>query len=138
MKDTEMQGNSSVMKMLPLMILSYVFTTFGQDSSWKNQILKIIGRQSSVLDLACGTGILSLMLIDSAITKVIGLDLVFDYLEIAKKKTKKLFLINGTAEILPYKNECFDSITSSYLAKYVDIEKELWMNVGVFLNTRVL
>jgi demethylmenaquinone methyltransferase / 2-methoxy-6-polyprenyl-1,4-benzoquinol methylase len=105
------------------------FTTFGQDSSWKNQILKIIGRQSSVLDLACGTGILSLMLIDSAITKVIGLDLVFDYLEIAKKKTKKLFLINGTAEILPYKNECFDSITSSYLAKYVDIERvvdECW------------
>jgi demethylmenaquinone methyltransferase/2-methoxy-6-polyprenyl-1,4-benzoquinol methylase len=105
------------------------FTTFGQDSLWKNQILDIIGKQSSILDLACGTGILSLMLIDSAIIEVIGLDLVFDYLEIAKKKTKKLFLTNGTAEILPYKNECFDSIASSYLAKYVDIERvvdECW------------
>jgi demethylmenaquinone methyltransferase / 2-methoxy-6-polyprenyl-1,4-benzoquinol methylase len=105
------------------------FTTFGQDSLWKNQILNIIGKQNSVLDLACGTGILSLMLIDSAIIKVSGLDLVFDYLVIAKKKTKRLFLTNGTAEILPYKNECFDSVTSSYLAKYVDIERvvnECW------------
>jgi demethylmenaquinone methyltransferase/2-methoxy-6-polyprenyl-1,4-benzoquinol methylase len=105
------------------------FATFGQDSLWKNQILNIIGKQSSVLDLACGTGILSLMLIDSAIIKVIGLDLMFDYLEIAKKKTKKLFLTNGTAEMLPYKNECFNSITSSYLAKYVDIKRvvdECW------------
>lgn len=106
------------------------FTTFGQDSLWKNQILDIIGKQSSVLDLACGTGILSSMLTDNGMMlKVIGLDLVFDYLRIAKKKRKKLSLTNGTAEALPYKSECFDFVTSSYLAKYIDIKKvvdECW------------
>jgi ubiquinone/menaquinone biosynthesis C-methylase UbiE len=61
--------------------------------------------------------------------KVIGLDIVFDYLQIAKKKRKRLLLTNGTAEVLPYKSECFDFVTSSYLAKYVDIVRvvdECW------------
>jgi demethylmenaquinone methyltransferase/2-methoxy-6-polyprenyl-1,4-benzoquinol methylase len=106
------------------------FTTFGRDYFWKNQIINIIDKQGSVLDLACGTGILSSMLTDNGMMlKVIGLDLVFDYLRIAKKKRKKLSLTNGTAEALPYKSECFDFVISSYLAKYVDIKKvvdECW------------
>jgi demethylmenaquinone methyltransferase / 2-methoxy-6-polyprenyl-1,4-benzoquinol methylase len=98
------------------------FTTFGQDSVWKNQIVNIVGKRCLVLDLACGTGILSSMLMDkAAATKVFGFDLEFNYLRIAKNKRKNLLLTNGTAEILPYKNECFDSVTSSYLAKYVDV-----------------
>ena len=99
------------------------FTTFGQDYVWKNQIVKMIGKRCLVLDLACGTGILSSMFIDDAdITRVIGIDLEFNYLKVAKSKRKNLLLINGTAEMLPYKNECFDSIVSSYLAKYVDVK----------------
>jgi demethylmenaquinone methyltransferase / 2-methoxy-6-polyprenyl-1,4-benzoquinol methylase len=109
---------------------SIVFiTTFGQDYLWKTQIVNIIDKRSFVLDLACGTGILSSMLINVVMSNVIGLDLVFDYLQIAKKKRKKFPLINGNAEILPYKDECFDSVTSSYLAKYVNIERvvgECW------------
>jgi demethylmenaquinone methyltransferase / 2-methoxy-6-polyprenyl-1,4-benzoquinol methylase len=99
-------------------------TTFCQDSVWKNQIINIIGKKRClVLDLACGTGILSSMLIDKgAATKVIGFDLEFNYLQIAKNKRKNLLLTNGTAEILPYKNECFDSVTSSYMAKYIDVK----------------
>jgi demethylmenaquinone methyltransferase / 2-methoxy-6-polyprenyl-1,4-benzoquinol methylase len=98
-------------------------TTFCQDSVWKNQIINILGKRCLVLDLACGTGILSSMLMDSgAAIKVIGFDLDFNYLQIAKNKRKNLLLTSGTAEILPYKNECFDSVTSSYLAKYVDVK----------------
>jgi demethylmenaquinone methyltransferase/2-methoxy-6-polyprenyl-1,4-benzoquinol methylase len=99
------------------------FTTFGQDFIWKNQIVKMIGKKRLVLDLACGTGILSSMFTDNAdFTRVIGIDLEFNYLKAAKSKSKNLLLINGTAEMLPYKNECFDSIVSSYLAKYVDVK----------------
>src|ERR671938_981839 len=99
------------------------FTTFGQDYVWKNQIVKIIGKRRLVLDLACGTGILSCMFMDKAATAtVIGIDLEFSYLQIAKNKRQDLLITNGTAEMLPYKNECFDSIMSSYLAKYVDIK----------------
>ena len=83
----------------------------------------MIGKRCLVLDLACGTGILSSMFIDdTAVTRVIGIDLEFNYLKVAKNKRKNLLLINGTAEMLPYKNECFDSIVSSYLAKYVDVK----------------
>ena len=106
------------------------FTTFGQDCVWKNQIVKVIDKRHLVLDLACGTGILSCMFMDKAATaRVIGIDLEFSYLQVAKKKRQDLLLTNGTAEMLPYKNECFDSIMSSYLAKYVDVKKvvdECW------------
>ena len=106
------------------------FTTFGRDSSWKKQIINILTKQGWVLDLACGTGILSSMLTDNIVMmRVIGLDLVSDYLRIAKKKRKNFLLTNGTAEILPYKCECFDFVVSSYLAKYVDIKRvvdECW------------
>jgi demethylmenaquinone methyltransferase/2-methoxy-6-polyprenyl-1,4-benzoquinol methylase len=111
-------------------------TTFGQDSFWKSRIINIVDKKSSVLDLACGTGILSSMLIDNnTVINVISLDLIFDYLLIAKKKKKKkkLSLTNGTAEILPYKDEYFDSVVSSYLAKYIDIKKvinECWRTLN--------
>ena len=72
------------------------FTTFGQDYIWKNQIVKMIGKRCLVLDLACGTGILSSMFIDDTdVTRVIGIDLEFNYLKVAKNKRKNLLLING-------------------------------------------
>ena len=41
----------------------------------------------------------------------------------------KVPLAQGTAEVLPYKDESFDAVVSSYLAKYVDNQKvvdECW------------
>jgi demethylmenaquinone methyltransferase / 2-methoxy-6-polyprenyl-1,4-benzoquinol methylase len=127
-------------------------TTFGQDYIWKKRILDVIDKHhlschcyySSLrfstgphmcLDLASGTGILS-SLIKRCGSKgirgqrmVVGLDLTFDYLQVAKKKCSTGELTNGTAEFLPYREESFDSVTSSYLAKYVDVERvvnECW------------
>ena len=127
-------------------------TTFGQDYIWKKRILDVIDKHhlschcyySSLrfstgphmcLDLASGTGILS-SLIKRRGSKgirgqrmVVGLDLTFDYLQVAKKKCSTGELTNGTAEFLPYREESFDSVTSSYLAKYVDVVrvvKECW------------
>src|SRR5918995_3530176 len=103
-------------------------TTFGQDYLWKNHILSILDKRENILDLACGTGILSSLLSKSDKKQVIGLDLALDYLKIAKKK-RHGFFINGNAETLPYKSDSFDTIISSYLAKYVDIRKlieECW------------
>ena len=125
-------------------------TTFGKDLMWKKQIMNIIRldtkkrenfSETVILDLACGTGILSSMLLDTRpnIKNIIGLDLTFDYLEVAKNKIKcknivadndKPFLFaNSTAEVIPFKNKCFDIITSSYMAKYIDIQRvvdECW------------
>ena len=103
--------------------------TFGQDYLWKSHILRNLEKGENILDLACGTGILSLLLSKRNKKQVIGLDLTLDYLKIAKKKIRYGFFINGNAETLPYKNDSFDTIISSYLAKYVDIRRlieECW------------
>lgn len=105
------------------------FTTFGRDHFWKRQILQSIAnnRNNCVLELACGTGILSSMLMKIG-KNITGLDLTYEYLSAAKRKFG-LALAQGTAEIIPYRNESFDAIVSSYLAKYVNIQKvveECW------------
>ncbi|HET7148487.1 MAG TPA: class I SAM-dependent methyltransferase [Candidatus Nitrosopolaris sp.] len=132
--------------------------TFGQDYLWKRQILNIINDQhpsclsdpssppssshcpdtlpaQTHLDLASGTGILSSLIersgkhVGERPRSVVGLDLTYDYLRTANKKCSTGQLTNGTAELLPYREQSFDSVTSSYLAKYVDTErvvKECW------------
>lgn len=94
--------------------------TFGQDFAWKHEIVKAVGRRKSVLELACGTGVLSSMLAD-ADKRVVGIDLTFEYLHRSKRKMQAA-VAQGTAEVLPYRNESFEAVASSYLAKYVDIQ----------------
>ena len=101
---------------------------------WKTQIAKIVDEgefiPTTILELAAGTGILSSMLDQmSDKTTVHSLDLTLDYLKKAREKHPTLSLINSTAELLPFRAETFDSIVSSYLAKYIDIEtvvQESW------------
>lgn len=101
--------------------------TFGRDMAWKRQIVRAIGNANPVLELACGTGILSSMLA-SAGRNVVGLDLTFEYLRATQRKLE-LPLAQGTAEVLPYRDSSFGGMVSSYLAKYVDIDRltdECW------------
>ena len=95
--------------------------TFGRDAAWKRAIVQAIGSRNSVLELACGTGILSSML-EHAGKSVTGLDLTFDYLAITRRRLQAP-VVQGTGEVLPYRDGCFDAVVSSYLAKYVDIDR---------------
>jgi demethylmenaquinone methyltransferase/2-methoxy-6-polyprenyl-1,4-benzoquinol methylase len=87
---------------------------------WKREIVKRVNGCHSILELACGTGVLSSMLARPG-RQVTGLDLTFDYLAALKRKIG-LDLAQGTAELLPYRENQFDSVVSSYLAKYVDTQ----------------
>jgi demethylmenaquinone methyltransferase/2-methoxy-6-polyprenyl-1,4-benzoquinol methylase len=101
--------------------------TFGRDSAWKREVVKAIEGHDIVLELASGTGILSSMMV-SAGKSVTGIDLTFEYLRAAKRKLDTE-TAQGTAEVLPYRNESFDAVASSYLAKYVDVRNvvnECW------------
>ena len=101
--------------------------TFGQDIAWKHEIIKAVSYRSHILELACGTGILSSMLAEKG-KSVTGIDLTFEYLVTLKRKLK-MHIVQGTAEVLPYRDESFDAMISSYLAKYVDVRKvidECW------------
>ena len=99
------------------------YATIGRDGRWKKNILcKVQGK--IVLDLASGTGILSEMIRNSNdALEVLSLDLSFDYVKISKNRRKIRTVVNANAEMLPFRNRTCDCIVSSYLAKYVDIDK---------------
>ena len=104
------------------------FTTFDRDSMWKRGMLEALGgRHDHVLELACGTGVLASMLAQAS-KNVTGIDLTFEYLRASRYKLG-LPLAQSTAESLPYRGESFDAVVSSYLAKYVDVQRvvdECW------------
>jgi demethylmenaquinone methyltransferase/2-methoxy-6-polyprenyl-1,4-benzoquinol methylase len=88
------------------------------------------GKNKLILDLACGTGILSSFIHnESANSRIIGTDLTFEYLKLAKNRKSYALLTNSLAEFLPYKDETFDVIISSYLVKYTELSsmvREHW------------
>ncbi len=101
--------------------------TLGFDLWWKRKILeKIPARSRRIMDQACGTGILTFKIARRFPQgEVVGVDLQEEYLDIAKRKAKKLGLKNvqfilGRAEDA-YVEKHFDCMTSSYLSKYADL-----------------
>jgi len=103
------------------------YATFGQDLRWKRHIIEALGNHDPVLELACGTGVLSSMLASSS-RNVVGLDFIFEYLRESMHRLE-IPLAQGTAEILPYRDGCFGAVVSSYLTKYVEIDRlaeECW------------
>ena len=103
-------------------------TTFVQDAVWKRVMLRFVPEGDyTALDLACGTGILTLAL-RGKVSRVYGLDLMYNSLVIADSKARNLnyydiVLLNAAAEFIPLRDGTVDIITASYLAKYCDIEK---------------
>jgi demethylmenaquinone methyltransferase/2-methoxy-6-polyprenyl-1,4-benzoquinol methylase len=112
--------------------------TYGADRHWKNQILAKIPPSHSILDLACGTGILTLKLADRfPQSKIVGVDMMVEYIAIAKRKVveekrRNIRLICGRAEQVQLR-ETFDCITSSYIPKYIPAEK-LLANISRYLK----
>ena len=96
-------------------------TTFGRDKYWKKEIIKKIPNCSSILDLACGTGILTFQIAKKfPDAKILGVDITESYLEIAREKLrsyKKISFLCQDAEKLNL-DQKFDCITSSYIPKY--------------------
>ncbi|MBI2642803.1 MAG: class I SAM-dependent methyltransferase [Nitrosarchaeum sp.] len=97
------------------------WTTFGEDNAWKSKILKQLSSEKTVLDLACGTGILTKLIADKIPqSTIIGLDITKNYIEKAKEKLKSyknISFVNQDAEKLNLGRK-FDCITASYLPKY--------------------
>ena len=96
-------------------------TTFGKDSFWKRKILDQLSNEKTVLDLACGTGILTRQIAEKLPhAKITGVDITKNYLEKAKEKLilyQNISFVNQDAEKLNLEKK-FDCITASYLSKY--------------------
>lgn len=102
--------------------------TLGFDMLWKEKIIrKIPPGAFHIIDQACGTGILTFRIARRFPScRVTGVELRAEYLNIAKQKAasmklKNLEFILGRAEDVVL-NGPIDCITSSYLAKYADME----------------
>jgi demethylmenaquinone methyltransferase/2-methoxy-6-polyprenyl-1,4-benzoquinol methylase len=101
--------------------------TFGFDFWWKSRILREIPTNPKrILDQASGTGILTLKLARRfPCTRVIGVELREEYLNIARMKARTFKVPNvefvlGRAENIVLQDR-LDCITSSYLAKYAQL-----------------
>jgi demethylmenaquinone methyltransferase / 2-methoxy-6-polyprenyl-1,4-benzoquinol methylase len=102
--------------------------TCGFDRYWKKRILaKIPAHPSRILDQACGTGILTLQIARTFPgCQVIGVELRDEYLDIARTKARSAaiknveFILGRAEDVVPAGS--FDCITSSYLAKYAELD----------------
>lgn len=101
------------------------YTTFGKDAFWKRVILKELSAEKTVLDLACGTCILTKQIAQKLPhAQIVGVDITKQYLEKAQEKLvlhPNISLVHQDAEKLNLGKK-FDCITTSYLPKYCTSE----------------
>lgn len=105
-------------------------TTFGLDRLWKRRLLAHVPENARrVLDLACGTGIVTQAVLDRCPdAEVVGVDLTPEYLDVARRRfarsSRRVTLIAANAEEAPLEGT-FDAVVSSYIPKYVDAARLL-------------
>ena len=102
------------------------------DKRWRRLVAKRLQQtlfpgQMKILDVACGTGDLSLELFDTINAQVVGTDFCRPMLEIAAKKVAKsqsgIPLIEGDALRLPFLDRSFDGVTIAFgLRNLSDVE----------------
>ena len=94
------------------------FFSFGMDKIWRKKLVEQIRGSSLILDIATGTGEVALETVKKLeSSQVIGIDPSGQMLRFAKKKCesiKKITLVQGYAEDLPFRNDAFDAITIAF------------------------
>ena len=94
----------------------------GIDRRWRKLVARrlesAVGRGALVLDVACGTGDLSLTLADSGGARVVGLDFCRPMLDIARRKSgaagRALPFVEADALSLPFAGGEFDAVTIAF------------------------
>jgi demethylmenaquinone methyltransferase / 2-methoxy-6-polyprenyl-1,4-benzoquinol methylase len=103
--------------------------SFFQDPRWRRAMVAALAASPDqrVLDVACGTGMVSRALVERWGCRVVGLDQSPAMLAGARRKLEadpdlaaRVTLVEGEAERLPFGDEEFDHLTFTYLLRYVD------------------
>jgi demethylmenaquinone methyltransferase/2-methoxy-6-polyprenyl-1,4-benzoquinol methylase len=90
------------------------------DKRWRRIVAtrvreKLSSNEARMLDVACGTGDLSLTLFEITGARVVGTDFCRPMLEIAARKTAhRIPLIEGDALNLPFRDGTFDVVTIAF------------------------
>jgi len=102
--------------------------SFGQNARWRAAMVDHIvpGSPRRVLDVASGTAGVALQLADRTSSHVVGVDLSQSMLKVGQRnvakahQVRRVQLVNGRAEMLPFPDAAFDALTFTYLFRYVD------------------
>jgi len=93
------------------------------DKRWRRSVAKALFAtlsqgEARILDVACGTGDLSLTLFESGKAQIVGLDFCRPMLEIAKAKARRsgfrVSFIEGDALDLPFRDVSFEAVTIAF------------------------
>ena len=88
------------------------------DGRWRRAVIQKLGpllpANAQLLDIACGTGDLSIALFEKLGAQVIGLDSCRPMLELAARKAPQLRFVEGDALQLPFADSSFDAITIGF------------------------
>lgn len=88
------------------------------DTRWRRRIVRklvpLLPPNAQILDVACGTGDLSIEFFEQSKARITGLDFCGPMLELAKKKTRDVQFIEGDALRLPFADETFDAVTIGF------------------------
>jgi demethylmenaquinone methyltransferase/2-methoxy-6-polyprenyl-1,4-benzoquinol methylase len=108
------------------------------DRRWRQLVARrlkpALGADTRALDVACGTGDLSLTLAQAGAEHVVGLDFCRPMLELAARKardsSRALPFVEGDALCLPFADRSFDVVTIAFgLRNLADVEgglREFW------------
>jgi len=101
-------------------LLNTVFS-IGRDRRWRKRLVKEIEGSRLILDIATGTAEVAVEVVNNnGNSQVVGLDPSSEMLLLGKKKIsstglhKKIRLVQGVAEKLPFKDRVFDAITIAF------------------------
>ncbi len=103
--------------------------SFGQDPRWRRTMVEAVKTRPGerVLDVATGTGLVAQRLVRRYGCTVVGLDQSAAMLDVARARLvrdpalgRRVSLVMGEAERLPFADGEFDHLTFTYLLRYVD------------------
>lgn len=137
-KDSELGKKEQVAQMFDTISDKYDnlnrVISFGIDVKWRKKVIALIAKNNpkTLLDIATGTGDLAILMTETTVTEIIGLDISAGMLDVGKKKIKNLNLDNkikmvlGDSENIPYPDNYFDGITVSFgVRNFETLEKGL-------------
>lgn len=107
--------------------LAYLLS-LGQDRRWRVAMVQRVvdSEPRLVLDVACGTGLVTKRLTATCAARVVALDLSQQMLARAQRLVRnsnleaRVNLVRARAERLPFPDATFDAVTFTYLMRYVD------------------
>ncbi len=151
-KDSELGKKEQVTQMFDTISKNYDglnrVISLGIDVKWRKKVVKIVGKNNpkQILDIATGTGDLALMMAEKLNPEtVIGLDISPGMLEVGKQKitkanlSKKIEMIVGDSEAMPFEDETFDAITVSFgVRNFANLDKGIQEIARVLKKNGVL